>query len=138
MPEDGFFRRELGTLVATGLSIGGPAAGASGLSRRALGKTGFSVSLFGMGTAPLGETDVTQAEVDRLIACAIDEGINYIDTSPIYGAAEERLGVALKGRRDKVFLVSKVEATSNQDATWQLEASLKKMRTDPSGRRAPS
>ena len=123
-------RRDLGALVATGLSASGAAAAAGGLPRRALGKTGFQVSLLGLGSSPIGDPDLTQAEVDRLIATAIDEGINYVDTSPIYGSAEERLGVALKGRRDKVFLVSKVEATSNQDATWQVEESLKKLRTD--------
>ena len=129
MPGEGLSRRELGALVATGMTAAGAPATEGALPHRPLGKTGFSVSLLGIGTAPLGEADVTQAEVDRVIASGIDEGINYIDTSPIYGAAEERLGVALKGRRDKVFLVSKVEATSNQDATWQIEESLKKMRT---------
>ena len=44
--------------------------------------------------------------------------------------AERRLGPALKGRRDKFILVSKVEATSKQDATWQLKESLLKMKTD--------
>ena len=127
---DGLSRRELGALVATGLAVSGPASAAGTLPRRALGKTGFQVGILGVGSAPLGDPDVTQAEVDRVIGTAIDEGINYIDTSPIYGSAEERLGVALKGRRDKVFLVSKVEATSNQDATWQLEETLKKLRID--------
>ena len=117
-------------MVATGLAMSGAAPAAGSLPRRPLGKTGFEVSILGVGSAPLGDADVTQAEADRVIGSAIDEGINYIDTSPIYGSAEERLGVALKGRRDKVFLVSKVEATSNQDATWQIEESLKKLRTD--------
>ena len=37
-----------------------------------------------------------------------DNGVNYFDTAPPYHQSEERLGRALKGRRDKVFLVSKV------------------------------
>jgi len=123
-------RRQLGAVMATGLAAAAPAAAAGELPRRPLGKTGATVSLLGLGTSPIGDADLTQAEANRLIAAVVDEGINYIDTSPIYGAAEERLGVALKGRRDKVFLVSKVESTSKQDATWQLEESLRKMRTD--------
>ncbi|MEO7650560.1 MAG: aldo/keto reductase, partial [Bryobacteraceae bacterium] len=114
----GISRRELGTLVAGGLSVSSPSIAAGVLPRRPLGKTGFAVSLLGFGSSPLGDADMTQAEADGLIAAAIGEGVNYIDTAPIYGAAEERLGIALKGRRDKVFLVSKVEATSKQDATW--------------------
>ncbi len=128
--KDRLSRRDLGALVGTGLAAQGAAAAAGTLPRRPLGKTGFQVSVLGIGSSPLGDADMTQQEVDRIVGAGIDEGINYIDTSPIYDFAEQRLGVALKGRRDKVFLVSKVEATSNQDATWQLEESLRKLRTD--------
>jgi uncharacterized protein len=106
------------------------AAAASSIPRRPLGRTGFEVSLLGIGSAPLGEQDVTQQEADRIVASAIDEGINYIDTAPIYDLAEVRLGKALQGRRGKVFLVSKVEATSKQDSQWQVRESLRKLQTD--------
>jgi predicted aldo/keto reductase-like oxidoreductase len=127
MKIDGISRRELGlTMVA-----GSVAAGAGmDIPRRPLGKTGFQVSILGLGSAPLGRPDVTQEEADRVVGALIDEGVNYVDTAPIYGMAEERLGKALKGRRDKVFLVTKVEATSNQDATWLLRQSLRKLQTD--------
>ena len=52
MPEDGISRRELGTIMAAGLSMSGPASATGSLPRRLLGKTGFSVSLLGLGTAP--------------------------------------------------------------------------------------
>jgi aryl-alcohol dehydrogenase-like predicted oxidoreductase len=123
-------RRHFSSAAVAGLAQSGLAQSSTTLPRRALGKTGFQTSLLGIGTAQLGAPQVTQAEVDHVIGAVIDEGINYVDTAPIYGLAEERLGRALRGRRHKVFLVSKVEATSNQDATWQLEESLRKLQTD--------
>jgi len=78
---------------------------------RALGKTGMKVSIIGYGASPLGnvfgETD--EAEGVRAVHYAIDHGINYFDVAPMYGVtlAEKRLGKALKGKRDKIFLATK-------------------------------
>ena len=128
-------RRELGRKAA--LAGGAMAAsslvasGATGtLERRPLGKTGIEVGILGIGMSPLGQPKATQEECNRVIAMAADEGVNYLDAAPIYGMAERRLGPALKGKRDKFVLVSKVEATSKQDATWQMKESLQKMQTD--------
>jgi len=78
---------------------------------RTLGKKGMKVSIIGYGASPLGnvfgETD--EAEGIRAVHYAIDHGINYFDVAPMYGVtlAEERLGKALKGKRDKIFLATK-------------------------------
>ncbi|MHC4418651.1 MAG: aldo/keto reductase, partial [Planctomycetota bacterium] len=78
---------------------------------RTLGKTGMEVSIIGYGASPLGnvfgETD--EAEGVRAVHYAIDHGINYFDVAPMYGVtlAETRLGKALKGKRDKIFLATK-------------------------------
>jgi L-galactose dehydrogenase len=78
---------------------------------RALGKTGMEISIIGYGVSPLGnvfgETD--EAEGIRAIHYAIGHGINYFDVAPMYGVtlAETRLGKALKGKRDKIFLATK-------------------------------
>ena len=78
---------------------------------RTLGKTGMKVSIIGYGVSPLGnvfgETD--EAEGIRAVHYAIDHGINYFDVAPMYGVtlAEARLGKALKGKRDKIFLATK-------------------------------
>jgi L-galactose dehydrogenase len=78
---------------------------------RTLGKTGITVSIIGYGASPLGnvfgETD--EAEGVRAVHYAIEHGINYFDVAPMYGVtlAEERLGKALKGKRDKIFLATK-------------------------------
>ncbi len=76
-----------------------------------LGKTGVAVSILGFGASPLGDvfgpTDPLEAEA--AVREAIDEGINFFDVSPYYGGtlAEERLGKALAGKRDQVFLATK-------------------------------
>ena len=125
-------RRDLGKAALAGAALAGaaPAPAAGGLEMRALGKTGMSVSVLGIGTAPLGAPNVDQATVNDVISAALDHGINYLDAAPIYRQAERRLGPALKGRRDKFVLVSKVEATSKQDAIWQVQESLQKLGTD--------
>ncbi len=125
-------RRELGKTAALAGALQGGSAlrAASGLEMRLLGKTGMKVSVLGIGTAPLGAPNVAQKEVERVIDAAIDQGINYLDTAPIYRQAERRLGPALKDKRDKFVLVTKVEATSSQDAIWQVRESLQKCRTD--------
>ena len=123
-------RRRFATAVASSLAGSGIASAAGTLPHRSLGKTGFNVAILGLGSAPLGAPKITQSVVDQVVSVLIDEGVNYFDTAPIYQLAEERLGRALKGKRDKVFLVSKVETTSAQDATWQIEESLRKLQTD--------
>jgi aryl-alcohol dehydrogenase-like predicted oxidoreductase len=78
---------------------------------RRLGKTDLRVSALGLGCGRLGS--VGQAGGDsaalRLIGHALDAGINFFDTSDIYGqgSSEKLLGKALRGRRDQVVVVTK-------------------------------
>lgn len=124
-------RRQLGkTAALAGALAASDARGADGLEVRKLGNTGLDVTLLGIGTSPLGSAKLTQADADNVIAAAADHGINYLDTAPIYGQSERRLGPALKGKRKKFVLVTKVEATSRQDAIWQVQESLQKCQTD--------
>jgi L-galactose dehydrogenase len=106
-----------------------------------LGRTGCSVSVLGFGASPLGnEFRATDpAEGERAVACAIDNGINYFDVAPYYGRtlAEERLGAALAGHRDKVFLATKcgrydVASFDFSEARLVrgIDESLKRLRTD--------
>jgi L-galactose dehydrogenase len=77
-----------------------------------LGKTGLRVSALSFGAATLGEEygAIDMQEARRSIDYAIDHGINYFDVAPYYGGslAEQRLGEALVGKRDKVILATKV------------------------------
>ena len=124
-------RRDLGKTAAfAGALAAGVGAQAAQVGKRQLGKTGLEVGVLGIGTSPLGAQNVSQNEVNNVIAAAADYGVNYLDTAPIYNQSERRLGPALKGKRDKFVLVTKVEATSKQDATWQVKESLQKTRAE--------
>ena len=79
---------------------------------RNLGSKDIKVSVIGLGTYPIGGwmwggTD--ESDSIRTVQSAIDHGINLIDTAPMYGygLAEEIVGKALQGRRDKAVIATK-------------------------------
>ena len=78
---------------------------------RKLGQTGLEVSLLSYGTAPFGGAYgvVDEGEIQSSVHLAIDEGINFFDSSPYYGAthSEQRLGNAIAGRRQNIILSTK-------------------------------
>jgi uncharacterized protein len=107
--------------------------GADQIPRRPLGKTGAQVSIIGLGGYHLG-TVQTQELAVRLVQEAVDAGITFFDNAWEYNdhRSEEWMGIGLQGRRDKVFLMSKV-CTHGRDknvAMQQLEESLKRLGTD--------
>lgn len=71
-----------------------------------------------------------QADADRFVSEAIDMGVNYFDVAPTYGDAEIKLGNALVGKRDDVFLACKTEDRTKEGAQKLLDASLKNLKTD--------
>jgi len=98
---------------------------------RDLGRTGVRVSLAGLGTAEWGR-GLAEKDADRMVARSIELGISYVDTAFSYGngRAEEHLGRALKGRRDKVFLATKTLPRGKDGARKELEKSLERLGTD--------
>jgi uncharacterized protein len=96
---------------------------------RPLGQTGVRVPLIGYGTAPLGHKGVSRAHAIRCLNEAIDRGITYLDTSPDYGS-EEHVGAVMAGRRDEVFLATKVNRRSRDGVIDELKESLERLRTD--------
>ncbi len=100
---------------------------------RSLGKTGIQVSVMGMGGYHLG-TAKTQNEANELVNRALDAGINFFDNAWEYhdGRSEEILGAALKGKRDKAILMTKVctHGRGKDVAMRQLEESLRRLQTD--------
>jgi D-threo-aldose 1-dehydrogenase len=85
----------------------------SGLSRRAVGRTGLQVSVLGFGTAPLGDLflELDDHTAIATAARAFELGINLLDTSPFYGygLSEHRCGTALRRvPRQDVVLCTKV------------------------------
>ncbi len=79
------------------------------MERRTLAHTDLTVSRFGFGTMTLGKP-LDQSGTNEIIGRCLDAGINLFDTANMYnaGVAEILLGNALKGRRDKIVLASKV------------------------------
>src|SRR5271166_4279850 len=101
--------------------------------KRPLGKTGMQVSAMGLGGYHLGSVETDQA-ANEIVAKAIDHGVTFFDNAWEYhdGLSEERLGKALKGKRDRVFVMTKV-CTHGRDksvAMRQLEESLTRLQTD--------
>ena len=100
---------------------------------RTLGRTGERVSAIGMGGFHIGQPKLTEEESIRLIRSAIDNGITFMDNSWDYnqGQSEIRMGKALKdGYRQKVFLMTKLDGRTKEEAGKQLNESLQRLQTD--------
>ena len=95
---------------------------------------GESVPAYGQGTWHMGENRGRRAEEVAALKLGIELGITLIDTAEMYGngVAEEIVAEAIKGRRDKLFIVSKVlPYNSSQKGTIEAcERSLKRLKTD--------
>jgi predicted aldo/keto reductase-like oxidoreductase len=98
------------------------------MERRELGKTGEKLSIVGFGGIVAAK--VTQKEADYYVGEAIDNGINYFDVAPTYYDAEDRMGPALEGKRQNIFLACKTEDRTKAGARTLLEQSLRKLKTD--------
>jgi predicted aldo/keto reductase-like oxidoreductase len=100
---------------------------------RTLGHTGERVSPIGIGGHHLGKPSVDEELSLRIVRTAIDHGVNFMDNSWDYngGASELRMGKALRdGYRERVFLMTKIDGRSKQEATRQLDESLRRLQTD--------
>jgi predicted aldo/keto reductase-like oxidoreductase len=99
---------------------------------RPLGRTGEKVSILGLGGAHIG-SQAEENESIRIIRTAIDNGVNFMDNCWDYhnGDSEIRMGKALRdGYRQKVFLMTKIDARTKQSAARQIDESLKRFQTD--------
>jgi diketogulonate reductase-like aldo/keto reductase len=100
------------------------------MERRLFGSTKREVAVIGQGT-----WDIDRGDRARAIAAlrrGLDLGMTHIDTAELYGSAEEIVGEAIAGRRDEVFLVSKVipDNASRRGTIAACEQSLARLRTD--------
>ena len=105
----------------------------SEMPTRTLGRTGVQVSLIGLGGWHLGFKFIDEQLSIRIIRTAIDSGINFMDNCWDYneGASELRMGKALRdGYRERAFLMTKIDGRTRQDATKQLDESLRRLDTD--------
>ena len=101
---------------------------------RELGTTGEKVSAIGIGGWHIGLPTVDEKLGIRIIHTAIDRGINFLDNSWDYndGMSEIRMGHALAQNksRKKVFLMTKIDGRTKEEATRQLDQSLERLKTD--------
>ena len=104
-----------------------------GVPLREFGQAGVKVSVLGIGGHALGLCKL-ESEAIRIVDEAMDAGLTFMDNAHEYhdGRSELWMGKALKGRRDKAFLMTKV-CTHGRDAKTgmeQLEDSLRRLQTD--------
>jgi uncharacterized protein len=108
-------------------------ANGSGIPMRDFGSSGVRISAIACGGHHLGDAE-DQKTSRRIVDLAIDGGITFFDNCWEYhrGKSEEWLGSALQGKRDRVFLMTKV-CTHGRDkslALRMLEESLRRLQTD--------
>ncbi|MFN4182448.1 MAG: aldo/keto reductase, partial [bacterium] len=85
------------------------------MEKRRLGRTGLDVSVISFGGGVIGAPHIPDVLMETVVRTAIDLGVNFLDTAPIYGYSEVRIGKAIKKYpRELVFLATKVESESHQ------------------------
>ena len=138
-----FFLKTLGAAGAGAVFVGNastvaaadtPALGS--VPKRKFGRHSEMVSSLALGGATLAHASSIE-EATRIVAAAIDRGVTFFDNAWEYsdGRAEEWMGTALRGKRDKVFLMTKVcthlKGQETKDkALAMLEESLRRLKTD--------
>ena len=107
------------------------------MERTTIAGTDISVSRLSLGTWAFGSDPVWGEQGDKdsidTVSAALDAGIDFIDTAAGYaeGRSEEVLGRALRGRRDKAVVATKVYGTLSRDGIiGACESSLKRLGTD--------
>jgi len=95
---------------------------------RKLGKTGFDISAIGLGGVQLSSSNTEYAV--KIVHKALELGVNYFDTARIYGNSEIKLGLGLKGNREKVYISTKTIAETKEEAWQNIMESLERLQTD--------
>jgi len=140
------FLKTTGALTAAAIgstaipSIAGSAAVPSEQARpepmptRNLGKTGYKVGIFSLGGQASLEHPHNEEIAVPIIERALDLGVNYLDTSSIYGGperwSEQYVGKVMKRRRKEAFLATKTKERTRDGSMQMLEKSLQLLQTD--------
>ena len=128
-----FLEAGAGSILIGSTVMAAQSNGQQPIPRKPLGKTGVQVSAIGLGGFHLGSAE-DEKQAKRIVDEALDAGINFFDNAWEYhdGKSEEWLGSALKGKRDRAVVMTKV-CTHGRDkkvAMQQLEESLRRLGTD--------
>jgi uncharacterized protein len=101
---------------------------------RNLGKTGYKVGIFSLGGQAALERPNNFDVAVPIINHALDLGVNYIDTSSIYGGperwSEQYFGQVMKTRRNEAFLATKTKERTRDGSMRMIEKSLQLLNTD--------
>lgn len=101
---------------------------------RNLGKTGYKVGIFSLGGQAALEKANNAAVAVPIIHRALDLGVNYIDTSSIYGGparwSEQYVGAVMKTRRNEAFLATKTKERTREGSMRMIDKSLQLLQTD--------
>jgi len=100
----------------------------SSIPRRPYRDTGAELSIVGFGGIVV--MDAEQDHANRVVAEAIERGVNYFDVAPSYGDAQDKLGPALEPYREDVFLACKTGERQRLAAEQDFARSLEILRTD--------
>lgn len=105
---------------------------AAAMPMRNLGRTGFRVGIFSLGCQAAIEIKGNEKLSVEIMNRAIDLGVNYFDTSNVYGGgvSETHVGLIMRDRRREVFLASKTGQRDYDGAMAHLETSFRRMNTD--------
>ena len=121
-----------GALARNAVAAAEPAAPA--MPTRNLGRTGYKVGIFSLGGQASLERANNESVAVPIIERALDLGVNYLDTSSIYGGrerwSERYLGQVMKRRRAQAFLASKTKERTRDASLRMLEESLRLLNTD--------
>jgi len=93
-----------------------------------LGRTGMMVSKLGFGGIPIQRC--TEDDAVTVVRRCLDHGITFLDTANGYTTSEDRIGKAVAGRRDKVFIATKSGGRTRRDVEAHLKLSLQRLGTD--------
>ncbi len=128
-----FIKQGIKTLAAAALFGSVPSLSAQtsgGIPVRALGQTGASVTLFGLGGEGVLRTHGRKKEAVKVISRALELGVTYCDTAPAYDESQDYYGEVLPAWRDKIFLASKTHQYKKEAALKLLKDSLRRLNTD--------
>src|SRR5947209_6707196 len=101
---------------------------------RNLGKTGYKAGIFSLGGQAALEKPNNFDTAVPVIERALDMGVNYIDTSSIYGGpqrwSEQYVGKVMAKRRNEAFLATKTKERTRDGSMRMIEKSLQLLQTD--------
>jgi aryl-alcohol dehydrogenase-like predicted oxidoreductase len=104
---------------------------------RRYGNTNIYIQPLGLGAVQIGNPQLDDVDVGKMLNTAVDAGINLFDTAPSYGISEKRIGRHLAARRSEVVLSTKLGYGVPGVADWTgpcitagIEQALKLLRTD--------